>query len=285
MKKILFIHIILIFAGQLFSQELLFDDGIYYEKPNNLDTSIHKYSSDNISYKLNSTFIYDYYYLDNTGKKKKFLLKEDWSFDNPMNLANYENPTERTIDKIKLVVDDNLKNFSIHDSTYTQTVFSYYYLNGSIEDTLFKDFYNGSEMTGIIDNKKNLWMHPPRNYSFKILELNPFPFYYLDESVNSWSWSLEVGGFYLDQRWIRSENKKNISIKYDYTRLKDETLITPLGNINCKVVYSTATSKYDNTLMKTYLKSYYNAKYGFVKLEYTNINNSKIYFDLIEVKL
>ncbi len=285
MKKILFIHIILIFVGQLFSQELLFDDGIYIEKPNNLDTSSHRYSRDNISYKLNSTFIYDYYYLDNTGIKKKFLLKKDWSFDNPMNLTKYENPTESVIDKIKIVVDDNLKMFSTFDSTYTQTVFSYYYVNGKIEDTLFKDFYNSIERTGVIDNKKNLWIHPPRNYSFMILELSPFPFYNLDESIDSWSWNLEVGGFYLDQRWIHSEKKDNLNIKYNYTRMKDELINTPFGNVNCKVIYGTATSKYDDTFMETNLKSYYNSKYGFVKLVYSNINNSKICFDLVEADI
>lgn len=284
MKKILFIHIILIFVGQLSCQELLFEGGIYIEKPNNLDTSLHRYSHDNISYILNRTFIYDYYYLDNTGVKKKFLLKKDWSFDNPMNLTKYENPSESVIDKIKLVVDDNLKIFSIYDSTYTQTVFSYYYINGKISDTLFKDFHNGIERTGVIDNKKNLWIHPPRNYSFMILELSPFPFYYLDESVDSWSWDLEVGGFYLDQRWIHCEKKENLKIKYNYTRMEDELVNTPFGNIKCNVTYGTATSKYDNTFMKTHLKSYYNSMYGFVKLEYTNINNSKIYFNLVEVE-
>jgi len=73
-------------------------------------------------------------------------------------------------------------------------------------------------------------------------------------------------------------------INCEYIRGKDETLNTLLGKIDCKVINGVATSEFNNKLMKTSLKSYYNSKYGFVKLEYNNINGTKLVIELIEVK-
>ena len=58
----------------------------------------------------------------------------------------------------------------------------------------------------------------------------------------------------------------------------------PLGKIVCKVTNGTGTSDLSKTLMKTYLKSFYNSKYGFVRLEYTNVNGTKMIIQLIDVK-
>jgi hypothetical protein len=278
-----------------FSQELNFEDGLYYEKPIRNDSSRHRYSIDNISYKPGMVFIYDYYYLDHDGSKKKFLRTNDESSKiNPLNLEDPGSKSDSLIDKIRIEVNDYIDMFSKMDTDYTQTVFAYIYLNkqGKAIDTLCeffnkrnklrKDFPCGDEMTGIIDNAKNLWMHPPRSFTFKILEFNPFPFQYLDESVKEWRWSLDVGGpHYMDQRWIKYND--GIHINYLYSRAKEETLSTPLGKIRCKVTNATATSEFGNNIMKTRLKSYYHPKYGFVKLEYTSINGSQLIMDLIEM--
>jgi hypothetical protein len=66
--------------------------------------------------------------------------------------------------------------------------------------------------------------------------------------------------------------------------MKDEELYTPFGKIPCKVTKGSGTSESGNILMKTYLKSYYNPKYGFVRLEYININGTQIIIQLIEIK-
>jgi hypothetical protein len=257
---------------------------------------MHRYSTDNITYKPDMVFIYDYYYIDNSGIRKKFIkTNNEFSKTNPLNLADPNEKNDSLIDKIKIDVNDYLNMFSKFDTNYTQTVFAYTYLNkeGKAIDTLCEyfnkrnklrhDFPCGDEMTGIIDNTKNLWMHPPRSYTFKILEFGPFPFQYLDESVKQWRWSLDVGGpHYMDQRWITYN--EGIHINYGYNRVKDETVSTPLGKIRCKVTEATASSEFGNNIMKTHLKSYYHPKYGFVKLEYTNINGSKLVMDLIEMQ-
>jgi len=280
----------------LFCQEpeLELEDGIYFEKLMKNDTSRHRYSKDNITYKPGKAFIYDYYYLDNSGNKKRLLRNDnEYSKTNPLHLADPDNENDSVIYNIKIEVNDYIDMFSKFDSSYTQTVFCYNYLNkkGKTIDTicesfnkrnkLSSDFPCGDEFTGVIDNRMNLWIHPPRSYTFKILEFSPFPFQYLDESVKEWKWSLDVGGPHnMDHRWIHYDDA--IHISYRYTRAKDETLRTKLGKIRCKVTESTGTSEFGTNMMRTQLKSYYHPYYGFVKLDYTNINGSKIVMELIE---
>ncbi len=274
------------------AQELIFEDGIYVEKAIPRDTSAHKYTIDNSSYKLNKTFIYDYYYQDSSGTKYKFLRNKDsWDNKNQLNLTKYGSNDYNTIEYLRIIISDYLNTFTSFDSTYSQTVFSYDYLDKAKQpaDTVCANFKRlnpkhkrpcGDETTGVIDNAKNTWMHPPRNYTFKILQLCPYPFYMKENSTSIWSWELETGGFYLDPRWINSTEL--INIKYNYQRQKNEVIKTKIGELECNVTIASGFSKFKNGQLNTELKSYYNEKYGFVKLEYRTVNNCKIIIDLIE---
>ena len=59
MKKIFFQFTAILSIGHMMSQELLYDSGLYYEKPITNDTSQNRYSLDNISYKKNMVFLYE----------------------------------------------------------------------------------------------------------------------------------------------------------------------------------------------------------------------------------
>jgi len=294
MKIVLLILLVFVLNGNLFAQELALDEGIYIEKPDYTSKEKHRYSHDNISYKLNKRFIFDYYYVDAPGVKRKFLLSNnEASIDNPLNLASGLQPTESTIDKIQLTITDSVETFPGYDSTYTQTVVSYAYMvkNKQASDSLCacyqkkyapaRQFLCSGVSTGTIDNYKNLWIHPPRQFTFKILQFSPFPFYYRDEAVKHWSWTVEVGGAYLDPRWVNT--KENIKMRFDYERKTDEVVSCPFGKIKCKVTQATGTPASD-ALPKTYLKSYYHPAYGFVRLEYININGSKMVIQLVGVE-
>jgi hypothetical protein len=274
MKKVLLTSLFLF--CRLFAQELLFEDGLYYEKPISSD-DYNKYTSNNISYKQGCILVYDYYYMEKTGSKKKFIKTKKFSEQNPLHLVDYDNVGDSVIDRIKLQVDDEfLVNFN-SDSTDTQTHINYSYL--SKELSIFPHFPD--EITGVIDNEKNIWIHPPRDYTFNILQLNPYPFYYTDESVKHWTWKLKVGGSYsLDSRWISA--KDPLLINYDYVRCADETIATELGSLTCRVIKATAYSEFEGKMMRTALKSYYHPDHGFVKLVYDNINGSRLFMELTE---
>jgi len=292
MNFIFKLQILIFCANYSFSQNLTLENGIFIETPKFKDTTPHKYSIDNISYVIGNEFVYDYIYLDSNNRKFKFIKDDNYTSKNPLNLIKVDSLQGNIIQKIKLIVSDPLRMYSSFDSSYNQTVFSYNYFNDNFftKDTLClffkknKCYYNlpcGDEYTGLIDNRMNLWIHPPRQYTFRILQLCPYPFYYLDESITQWEWTLKTGGFYLDTRWI--ESKESININFVYKRMPDKKLKTNFGVLDCKVIFATGTINNESITSHTYLKSYYHPDYGFVKLEYDLINNSKIIINLMEM--
>jgi hypothetical protein len=273
-RKLFHASILLLFSLPHAAQDLVLKDGIFREKPLPDNTDIHAYSRDNISYKTGMQLLFDYYFLaPGSSEKKKFVYDPD-SKKQSFSLHNYNSPEKNTISNIMMTITDDLFVFSF-DSNYTQTVFRYDYLDASGRELT-------EETTGVIDNKKNLWMHPPRNDQFAMLELNPFPFQNLDESLKSWNWQLEVSDHWSDPRW--KSWKEIITLRHKYERMKDESLDTKMGRLTCKVIEAVGTCEINNELFKTYLKSWYHSGFGFVRLEYTNINNTRLVMELTEVK-
>jgi hypothetical protein len=122
-------------------------------------------------------------------------------------------------------------------------------------------------------------MHPPRTDLFKILEINPFP--YIKEPYkirNSWTWKLEFDNHWADKRWLIWEGA--YENKYTYKITDQLKLQTKFGEIECLIITSSAVSK----LGKTKLTSYFNSQYGFVKLDYSNIDGSKIIIELEKIE-
>ena len=125
--------------------------------------------------------------------------------------------------------------------------------------------------TGLIENERNIWFHPPREYLFQILELNPYPYIkYPLEIGHEQIWKLRIGDSWGDKRW--KQWKGVARFNYKYSIVGEKTIKTNFGNLDCFIVESEAIS----SIGKTRLTSYFNSKYGFVKLEYTNIDNSKL---------
>jgi len=131
----------------------------------------------------------------------------------------------------------------------------------------------------IIETDKKVWIHPPRNFFFKILELNPFPYITKPIQIGAkWSWSLDIGQQYSDKRW--AEWEKEITNVSSYEIIKDTVLSTKLGKLYCYVINSDAESE----IGKTYLTAFFNKQHGFVKLNYKNIDGSLISLDITEHK-
>ena len=152
---------------------------------------------------------------------------------------------------------------------YNQTVISYEYVqvNGK---------RNFSSLTGVIDNEKNVWIHPPRSKLFRILEINPLPFIQTPYKIgNMWNWSLEIGSAWGDERWKTWEG--SIKNKYEYEITDKKKINIEIGEIECYVVQSTARS----SIGQTHLTAYFNKEIGFVKLDYTNIDSTRIALELI----
>ena len=135
------------------------------------------------------------------------------------------------------------------------------------------------EMTGAIENEMNVWIHPPRSNFFKILELNPFPYIKSPYQIGTkWNWKLEIGDHWADKRWL--EWKGGIENNYDYEIKEKKNISTKLGNLECYIIHSKAKSR----IGETELISYFNPNFGFVKLEYKNIDGTKTILELEKVE-
>ncbi|AZA82971.1 hypothetical protein C1637_17480 [Chryseobacterium lactis] len=132
------------------------------------------------------------------------------------------------------------------------------------------------EMTGYISKNDSLWLHPPRADSFKILELNAFPFYI--KNKKEWQYVLNFGDTWADEKWRQWKGSRTSLSNY----IHDETpvfYIVQKKEVECTLIL--ASTKIPN-LGETTSVFYYNAEYGFVRMIFTTINNKVIEFNLIK---
>lgn len=247
------------------------EDGITAEKIDSTKQYDEIFNTNNIIYTVGKKYTYSYYYQNTNGEK--FLIKRGKEILNPRGYKTYgwefvniEKQDEQTINIITLT--PNLGNPFSDDPTYNQTSISYNYLmkNG-------QSF--SMETTGAIENEMNTWIHPPRSNFFKILELNPFPYIKLPYKKNTkWNWKLQIGDHWSDKRWL--EWKDGIENTYEYEIKEKKTVPTKLGKLECFIVYAKAKSR----IGETELISHFNPKFGFVKLEYKNIDGTKTVLEL-----
>jgi len=268
-----------LFSNSCFSQtnseKYITDDGIMVEKPDSKRPYDEIYNNNNTIYTHGKRFTYSYFYEDVKGEKflikkgKEILQPEGYSIAG-WEFVNTDKQDKETINH--LILKPKLGNpFERVVPDYNQTAIGYEYVMANGE-------FLSTEETGAIENEMNVWIHPPRNDFFKILEINPFPYIKAPYQIGTkWNWSLEIGDHWSDKRWL--EWKGSIENQYTYEIKDKKNILTKLGNLECYVVHANANSR----IGKTELISYFNPKFGFVKLEYTNIDNTKTVLELEKI--
>ncbi|MEJ5315616.1 MAG: hypothetical protein WHS63_01270 [Tenuifilum sp.] len=256
MRKLILLIILGIISSSSSSQirknntNLLLIDGYLYgnivEKP--------ELERNNI-YKREGVFTFSYRYFDKNGKEFFFSINKDQTWD----FVDINRVKDNVVKDFKLEVLNSNMNFT--DPIYYQTCISY----------IFDKNNPYNPKTGLIENERNIWFHPPREYLFQILELNPYPYIkYPLEIGHSWNWKLKIGDSWGDKRWKLW--KGIVEFKYKYSIVAKKTIKTNLGDLDCFVIEGEA----ESTLGKTKLTSYFNSRYGFVRFDYTNIDNSQL---------
>lgn len=258
--------------------QLMEEDGIIVEVFDSTNTDDNRYTENNVVFTVGRHFTYQYFYQDISGQQFKFKEADNagsldykerrkaWSFV-PIGSAD-----SAVIHQVEIEVLAGLEPFIHHIPDYNQTILKYDYpqLGGK---------QNFNSTTGVIENEQNIWLHPPRDRLFMILELNPFPFIQAPYTVgNEWDWTLDIGDNWADERWLLWEG--SVTQNYTYKIAGKEKLNTPLGDLDCFVVDGTTTSR----LGQSRLRSHFHPQYGFIKLDYTNIDGSKMIFKLSEVR-
>lgn len=252
---------------------ILDDDNLYVENFDSLNNDVNRFTADNKILTPGKSFVYKYYYQDNDGMTFNFIQDSILKKENEIrwNLIDTNSEDQNAIKYVILKVHYGLNPFE-NDPLFKQTVIKYNYqqVNGK---------FATNEMTGGIENVKNVWIHPPRTDFFQILEINPFPYIKAPFEIgNKWNWSLRIGGHYSDSRWLLW--KGNIVNEYQYEITGKVVVKTGVGDLDCWEITSTAKSE----IFETGLKSYFNDKFGFVKLIYANCDGSSITLELDKVE-
>lgn len=146
------------------------------------------------------------------------------------------------------------------------------------------------EITGLIENKENVWMHFHRDFAFRTTMLNPIPYAQLPLTKGKkWRWKQLISDYWSDSNLLSW--KDYIMAYYDY-EVTDQTEITTakFGRIKCTVITGFATLQTIDSnmkvdlLAKTKLKAYYNEGLGFVRLDYDNIDGTQLLMELESVE-
>lgn len=265
--SVIFLFTIAAVSGQHFQNE----DSLFYEVPNSVNIGNENFFNlDNKIYKPGKEFIFSYQII----KDRDTLLvrineKNDSSTPN-WTFVNTEDSL--TIDKISFKVLNGYGGLDDLFPDYSQTVIQQIYY--SKQDVLFDGF------TGIIENKYNIWLHPFRGKYFSVLQFSPFPYIKLPgKNGLKWKWKLnDISDRWSDPRIVQYTGKQQATYIYEITGKVE--LQTPMGKLKCHVIQGTA----NTSLGQSTMTSYFNKRYGFVFLQYSNIDDSIISLKLIDVK-
>jgi hypothetical protein len=242
------------------------EEGVFKEKLAPEDRRDNRFTEDNQLYIPGKEFIFDYYYSTKEGIRYKFW-KEAQGL---VGLASVDSTTI-----IRLGFEPKPGLDSYHDTPgFDQSVMQINYYTADGRTAL-------REQCEFVENQQNIMLTPPRiRRLFRMLALNPYPFIQKPyQPGNTFGWKRSISNVYGDPFWY--DLQETLYNEYSYEIVREEDLNTPLGKLSCLVVEASASN---NIHRPTYLTTYFNEVYGFVKLEYTNIDSTKMVMELESVR-
>lgn len=266
----------LLFASCEWSEKEKFnyacDGGVCIEVLKDSNDVIISYSDDNVIYKNGTEHLFKYYYKDSLGGK--YLIGVEGAGLDTLGYVNSQTITKVGY-KISNIVEERMTFPG--EERYTQSGLGYKYLNRA-EESLYP-----IESSGLVENERNIWVHPFRRYKyFAMLNINAYPFVKFPIKIgNEWEWELAVGGHrYTNPIWAVWEGATLRKHHYEVTGKTDYSI----PGIGVRKVWEiTATTTGD--IGSTSAKFYYDDDYGFVMMEWHNLNKSIFRFDIEKITL
>lgn len=228
-----------------------------------------KTQTNSVPYTENVSYVFSIKYFDSKNINKKIFFlpphtytlgKEDvynkaWEFDSNRNDA-------LLIDRFSINVNKGIINED-------QTPYLIKYANNNRELM--------GELTGLTQNNESVFIHPPREKFFSLLEFDPFPIIKFPLSKDK-KWKET---FMIPEIWSNNDISfsGDLKIEYEYKVIGQKDIKTKIGVMNCYVIEA----KSENSNVNTNLTMYYSNEYGFVKLHYFNYDKSQLVFDLMEI--
>ena len=257
-----------------FGQEFGSENGLYFEAPAASDSANENFfNQDNRIYTPGKRFVFSYeiFKLGDTLSVNVNEVNDPktptWKF------VNTHGEDSLTIKFLTIEIQDGYGGMDDLFPDYSQTIMRQQYLS-SKKSLLFE----GS--TGLIENEKNVWIHPFRGKYFSVLQFSPYPFVKLPvRKKTTWIWKLQgISERWSDPRIVEYQSKQEANYEYRVTGRK--VLATCFGKLKCAVISASAKL----AIGSSSLIAYFNDQYGFVRMEYQNIDGSHINLELINVQ-
>jgi hypothetical protein len=232
------------------------------------DRDEERYNRDNKVYKSNTEFVFDYIIVKNGDSLKCQFSNQEYGIPK-WQLVKPDDTDTLTVQTVSIAV----LPYYLND---TQTGMDFRYYNKNQQQ--IREF----EATGLIENDKNTWLHPPRSQFFAITEFNSFPFIKTPYAIGTkWTSGLTVGYFDSYLRFSFNLTWEGVLNTKETLEIIDKVqLPTALGVLPCFVVKGICTS----ALTESTSLFYYNETFGFVKIVYDLFDKSRLEFNLKQIK-
>ena len=178
--------------------------------------------------------------------------------------------SEYPIDSIRLKV---LRNTSNATQAEQQTMIVYEFFNN------FGTIIPVTERTGLTEDSSTVFLFPPRNSGFALLELTPFPqVEYPLEEGNTWIDNLTVSTDWSDA--MRIDFESALYLYSEYTVSGQEMISSRFGQRLAWVIDAKAESR----LGETASQFKFDEELGFMEMTFNFLNGSQLTMELAEVK-
>ncbi|WP_179349148.1 hypothetical protein [Winogradskyella pacifica] len=161
---------------------------------------------------------------------------------------------------VRMIIQGTTKPFSSFDPTYSQTVVKFEYLDHNKKQIT-------RERTGLVENKINIWLHPPRQTDLHVLQLSAFPYIKLN-AIKNWKWKL-VGTY---------GRYESVQLTHHYKKNEERIYTSDLGQLKCVLVEAITKSRIGTTTAEFL----YNDELGFVKMKFSTIEDTTITLEMIK---
>ena len=206
-----------------------------------------KYNNDNLIFKTNAEFTYSAYRIKDNDTLNSYVV-------------NHLGDTV-VIKKVALTI--------LPGKFFSQTKIKWEYLNEN-DSVIIKS------ITGVVEDKNEIWLHPPRKgIPFIYTESAPFPeIYYPLDSMSNWK-----GGLMGLKGYESIGLEGEVLFEYAVSERQDIQTEYKLFK-NCWVI----NSKGESCIGVSTHKYFFNEKYGFVYSEYNFPTGEKLILSLTEFK-
>ncbi|PZR27747.1 MAG: hypothetical protein DI535_09180 [Citrobacter freundii] len=246
-------------------------NALYIEPRQDNNENVNPYNYDNKIFVPGKTYLYDYFIVKgNDTLKYKITPMPDgsksWAY------VPKENADSSTVVFLGIKTLPKKGPIMMDKPDYDQTEIFLYHYNIALKPL-------DTELTGVIENKQNVWLHPFRFHALQILQLAPFPYAKLNlPRGQTYRWDLAIGKHWPEFRAL--EWKGRINMKCNYTIGENTEVEVPYGKVSCTEIRAEGVTREGTGR----LLAYFNEQLGFVKLVYNNLDGSVIVISLKEVR-